>query len=218
MSSIPPGAVAYRSAGRTYPYKSSKGCHTCKSPWRGMIETSIVSGMSPARAALEMALVCPVEQRVSAASIRNHLTKGHLPFEEEVRHKIIEERFIELNLDVEGEAANRIDSIAFLRTVINDTAQRVLRREIEPEIPNGMTAVNLLRQMEVVAGPSYEETAKGIGTIMRAVRAVVTGEQYQQISQIISLDPIILGLMGKAIQASSREVAVTSGSVPEEGD
>lgn len=205
----PGGASVYRVAGRTYPLKFSPGCGVCKSKFRTVVENMLCQGMTPTKAAAELTLLVPEAERLSVSQIKNHLKprnngETHIPYFEEVRRRIIEKRFTELEIDVEGEANRAMDHVGFLRLVVNDAVDNFLNRNLKiRNMSEALAAVNLLDRVEGATGPTVADMSRGISIIMNAVKANTTATEYASISKDLLTDPHILMLMGhRAAQAA----------------
>jgi hypothetical protein len=211
MSTMDPGgASVYRVAGRTYPLKSSPGCGVCKSKYRTMIENMLCTGSVPQRVIDELALVAPASEQLKIHQVRNHLAKGHIPHLEEIKRKIIEKRFTEMQVDPDAEATRVIDHIGFLRLVINEAVDNLLNRNLKiRSVTEALAAVNLLDRIEGVSGPSVGDMQMGISIIMRTVKANTSSAQYAEISKDLLADPHILMLMGR--QAPRETVTTVAG-------
>ena len=206
----PGGASVYRVAGRTYPLKFSPGCGVCKSKYRTVVENMLCQGMAPPRVAAELAMLVPETEQLKTHQIRNHLKplKGgetHIPHLEEVRRRIIEKRFTELQIDPETESARAMDHVGFLRLVVNEAVDGILNRTLKVRsIPEAVAAVNLLDRIEGVTGPTVADMGRGLSIIMNAVKENTSSTEYAAISKDLLSDPHILMLMGQKVAAEVR--------------
>ncbi len=194
----------------------------CKSKYRTVVENMLCQGMAPPRVASELALLVPEPEQLKPAQIRNHLKpvrggETHIPHFEEVRRKIIEKRFTELQIDPEVESARAIDHVGFLRLVVNVAVDGLLNRTLKIRtMAEAVAAVNLLTRVEGVTGPTVADMGRGLSIIMNAVKMNTSTAEYAAISEDLLSDPHILMLMGQraAAEARAEPEAIAARSLP----
>jgi hypothetical protein len=120
--------------------------------------------------------------------------------EESARREIIERTAKELNLSSMTDEG-LVDHKTLLKLVVQDTFTRIAKRELEPDITDGLRAARLLEQMTI-----DEDDRQAQGDFTRTIRAVMesakktmTQEQFQVFSQNIIQDPAMRELMGRPV-------------------
>ncbi len=193
---LPQSTVGYRVAGNTYPLKVVKGCKICRTHLRVLIENALLEG----RSYEAIASVLPKKYNLTGQNIGDHYRNGHLPMEESARREIIERTAKELNLSSMTDEG-LVDHKTLLKLVVQDTFTRIAKRELEPDITDGLRAARLLEQMTI-----DEDDRQAQGDFTRTIRAVMesakktmTQEQFQVFSQNIIQDPAMRELMGRPV-------------------
>jgi hypothetical protein len=189
---IPQSTVSYRVAGRTYPLKSVRNCKVCKSLFRTAIENALVSGHS--YEAIVRSL--PPGAEITVQNIGEHYRRGDLPLEESVRRELIERSAIRLKLDPAKTASRLIDRKGLLELIVNDTIDKIGRREIEPNITDALNAVKLLEVMDVEEEDQADSSTylQSLRRLMTLTRQTMSPIEFQAFSKKILDDPVLQSL------------------------
>lgn len=209
---VPPpvqlSSVMYRLGGRNYPLKTVRGCNVCRSPFRIMVENSIIAGYSFKRIAEEL----PADSGLNAQSIHNHFTAKHLPLAEDARRALIEKRAMELDMNPET-AVNRLDDhISFLRLGVHDVMTRMASRQLQPDIKDGIAMAKALSQIDIdkETEDNLSQYVTGLRVFLETAREVMDAKQFKEFSTKVLANETIRALMNrpappKAIEGASNE-------------
>ncbi len=191
---IPTSSVMYRLGGRVYPMKSTKGCLVCRSPFRAAIENFIILGYSYDKIANSL----PSGVGVDKENIERHFKNGHLPLQEDARRAIIEKRATELQWDPAFEAQRLDDHISFLRLGVHDVMTRMVNRQIQPDIKDGIAMANALAKLDLdkETEDNLQQYAVAIRTLLELARETMDTEQYKNFSSKILANDVMRSLMG----------------------
>lgn len=216
-SGMPPAAAMYRLGGRTYPAVVVRGCQVCHNPLRAMIETHLVTGRSFAAIARSL----PPWAGVTPSAISRHARNGHLPLAEDVRRQIVVDRSNELGRDPESHEGEMGDYLSFLRLGVADTTERLVRREIEPTISEGIAMAKILAALGVheadgqaEADERLELQTRALRAILATVRSMLDDASYREFSMRVLADPDVASLLGP-VDAAPTPPAPRSSDVPD---
>lgn len=206
---IPGGSatVMYRVAGRTYPMKVVNGCKVCNSPWRVAAENYVIMGNSYKATAENL----PDDCDLTEDNLRHHFNCRHLPLEEQARQELLRRRAQELNWDQEAAADVLSDHILFLRSGVQDVMTRMRRREIQPDIKDGIAMSRALAAIDIDQDTEHDLAmyVQAIKLVMEAARRNMTPEQFARFSMEVLNDPIIEALRDPAAAVTAKRELMT---------
>lgn len=204
--SMPPAAAMYRLGGRTYPAEVVRGCPVCSNPLRAMIETHLVMGRSFASIARSL----PAWAGVLPSAISRHARKGHLPLAEEVRRRIVSDRSEELGQDMEAQEGQLGDYLSFLRLGVADATDRLVRREVEPTLADGIRMAEILARLGLADADRSSEVdermalqTRALRSILSIVRSMLDDVRYREFSMRVMADPDVAALLAPGPEGSS---------------
>jgi hypothetical protein len=205
----PPAAVMYRLGGRTYPAEVDQGCLVCKSTYRAMVENWLVQGRSYAASARAL----PSDAMLSPRDISRHVRGHHLPLAEDVRRQIVEDRGGEIGRDPETHAGALGDHITMLRLGVNDVMERMVSRDIEPTISEGIQMARILTAVDQHGEETEREDnsrvqVAAIRAILTLVRQALSDEQYRTFSAQVVADPLVRQLMSTPAESPAPTITV----------
>lgn len=216
FKATPQSTAMYRVGGRTYPLKTSKNCKVCINPMRSAIENALISGYSYGQ--IKKGL--PDDIDLTQINIRDHFDRGHLPYQEDIRRRMIEKRAAELNYDVEAEATSLVDSIGFLRNGLAQVVERMATREIEPDVKDGIQMAKILATLDIDQRTESDlaEYATAMRDMFEAARSTMTPIQFGEYSQRVLQSTAMRSLMGKPVDTSVPDLVAIEALDAEEID
>jgi hypothetical protein len=187
-------SVMYRVGGRSYALRTVGGCSVCNSPWRAAIENFLLQGHSYQTIASRL----PEDANLNKDNIKHHFKAGHLPLAEDARRAIIERRATELEWDPDSNADRMIDALGFLRLGLSDVASRMMSREIEPDMKDGIAMAKALAALDL-----DNDTEDRLAMYASLIRLMFEAAQrhmdvgaYQSFSQELMDSPVFRSMMG----------------------
>lgn len=185
----------YRVGGRTYPLKTARGCAVCNShTWRVAIENYVLQGFGYKTIVDRL----PEDAGITIHQIKNHVTEGHLPLIEDARRAVVEARAAELQWNPETDAQRVVDHVGFLRLALNDVTSRLMTREIEPDVKDGIAIAKALAQIDI--DNDTEDRLAMYASLIRlmfeAAQRHMDHASYQSFSQELMDSPVFRSMMG----------------------
>jgi hypothetical protein len=209
-------SVMYRVGGRSYALRAVRGCSVCNSPWRAAVENYLLQGHSYQTIASRL----PEDANLSRDNIKHHFKAGHLPLAEDARRAIIERRATELEWDPDSNADRMIDALGFLRLGLSDVASRMMSREIEPDIKDGIAMAKALSQLEI--DDDTEDRLAMYASLIRlmfeAAQRHMDHQGYQDFSQELMDSPVFRSMMGMPEPAAVSAGVITVGDDDEDDE
>lgn len=198
--------VYYRLGGREYPMKSDHRCGVCQCHKRTWIENALIMGWAKTRIVKALA---SEGITLSAHSLTTHVQNEHMPLDRTIHRVALEERIREIGLLEEEVESTIVDHIGLLRQVQQRTFERMMAGEIEPEIADGISAANILRQAGVDQEQALDRMVlyQVMTRMMRVAEAIMEPEQYQHYALALQRDTTIAALDRTLRRESALEAA-----------
>lgn len=161
-----------------YPYKVEPRCRACSSPGRLAMEKALVRGWTYERIVEEHGT-----GGVSARSLRNHVSQGHVPIHAPAVRKAVEEHSQSVSAAlapaIEATAAN----LSFAHAVVERVRRRLDDGEIEPTVRDGLAAARLIADSDAGSDPAaVEEWQDQLIATLEMVREIMSPEQFADLA------------------------------------
>lgn len=188
-------SVMYRVGGRSYPLKTVRNCGVCHSTlYRTAVENYLLQGFSFQTIVDRL----PADAGISITSIKTHANEGHMPLIEDARRAIIERRATELDWNPETDTDRVVDHVGFLRLALSDVTSRLMSREIEPDIKDGIAIAKALSQIDI--DNDTEDRLAMYASLIRlmfeAAQRHMDHQAYQDFSEELMASPAFRSMMG----------------------
>lgn len=194
---VRPSAVMYQVGGRSYPMKSAVLCKTCQSHYRLEIESQIIKGYGYSGIVRNLPDSCELNER----NIREHVRNGHMPLDETIRHKIIEDRAKENGKLLEEEAGTVVDHIGFARVGIQKCFEDIMQGKQNVSVAEANQMANILLKAEQYAqGTDVDNymVMQGFTTMLDILRTMLPADQYQDFGNRLAATPFLKSLMSQS--------------------
>ncbi len=194
---VRPSAVMYQVGGRSYAMKTARHCKTCQSHLRLDIENQIIRGYGYKGIVDSLPEGCELTER----NLREHVKNNHMPLDETIRHRIIEERAQENNRLLENEAGTAVDHIAFARVGIQKCFEDITAGKQHVTVAEANQMANILLKFDQYAQGSEVDNymvMQGFTTMLDILRKMLPPEQFQEFGVRMSATPFLKTLIAQS--------------------
>jgi len=156
---------------------------TCSSQYREEIETAFVRGLTPTTIVRSL----PSDAHLSARNLREHFLRQHLPLDNAVVARLVEEERRRQG-DVVRTGAESVTRALGLSHLVRDEVQRKLEAgELAATVKDGLAAEALIAKFEMATRTSIDEDrmVAGVAAFAVAVKSTCTPEQARAIYDAI---------------------------------
>lgn len=176
-------------------------CHVCNSPHRMAMERGLLAGYSY-RAIVESVEGLDHRGRPvpDVASLRVHMSRGHMPLPQVAHRKAIERRAEEIGRSIEDADESLADTSVVIDTVIQHGFERIARNELQPNVAELIGALKLRLQLDASAnadGLDQDAWREAMMTMMEVFQRRLPPELWQGCLTEFAQHPVLRALSGR---------------------
>ena len=150
-------------------------CLTCSSPYRTEIETAFVKGYTPTTIVRHL----PADANLTARNLRDHFVRQHLPLDDAVVARLVEEERQHRDEVVKAGADSAIRTLGLSYLVRDEVEQRLKAGDLSVSVKDGLAAEALITRYEMATRTAMDQDTMiaGVAGFAQAVRQHCNREQ-----------------------------------------
>ena len=198
----PQSMVMVRIGRHTYPYRTEPQCSVCQCAYRMDVERALVHGDS--YKTIRDAFIGRAPEPPSIDSMREHVSRGHLPLPQATSRLMLEQRAKTLGKDIETGAESLIDYGVVSEEIIRKGFQRLQDGEIEPSMGDLIKAMEFQAKLDASTPSgdlSMEVWTEALMEYFEIARKMMPPELWERFIVETSRSPVL-----KAIDARQSAV------------
>lgn len=198
-----PSLASTEIGGKVYALRRVSSCLTCSSPYREEIENSFVRGYTPTTIVRHL----PPDANLSARNLREHFVRQHLPLDDAVVARLVEEERQHRDDVVNTGADSAIRALGLSFLVRDEVQRRLEAGELSVSVKDGLAAEALITRYEMATRTAMDQDTlvSGMAAFAQAVKEHCTSEQALAIKASIQANESARTLERWAVEGGDLE-------------
>jgi hypothetical protein len=178
-----PSLASTEIGGRVYALRRVASCLTCSSDYREEIEAAFVKGYTPKTIVRSL----PDDANLTQRNIREHFLRQHLPLDDAVVARLVEEECQHRDEVVSTGADSAMRTLGLSFLVRDEVERRLEAGELAVSVKDGLAAEALITRYEMATRTAMDQETMlaGMAAFVLAVKEHCTREQAMAIKASI---------------------------------